>query len=550
MFCLPPLQSKKFISALKDGSITPEKLTSFESSEARREFLSEFVGAENAKEVNTLIESKMLLKDFKTGLVSGIKKMTGLQPAQKNDIISKVEKMSHLLDPKSQEDFLQDIASKKLGADVTFEEAKKITDLSHAIQEARSKVTITPGDYLKGKETSEQKKDRLAYGEQIRTLSDYLDSLNPKVNKNVISNIANIPKTAMSTLDFSAPFRQGWGMISRPQFWKAFPKMFKYAFSKKAYNTLQADILSRPTYDLMKKSGLRISVLADKLSQREEQFMSTLLNKVPGVKASERAYVGFLNKVRADVFDNLIASAELRGEDIGIHSQTIKDIAHVVNDFTGSGNIGTNDKYSNAVPALNASFFSPRKISATVNMFNPERYLNPNISKTARLAALRQLIGSVAATSTILGLLALNGEKVESDPKSSDFGKVVNNKTHFDLTGGNGTFLVLLSRLITNKTKSTTTGKIKDLGIGYKPTTRADLTLKFARNKLSPIGSLFADWLYGSDSMGKPFDASSELLNRVKPLIISDLKTLIHDDPNNAILGTVANMFGIGIQTY
>lgn len=101
-FCLPKFNADKFLDGIRSGKITPEKLSSFESSAARRDFLKEFVGEEHVKEVNTLIESKMLLKDFKTGLVTAVKKMTGLKSDAKKDIFSKIERMSELLNPESE----------------------------------------------------------------------------------------------------------------------------------------------------------------------------------------------------------------------------------------------------------------------------------------------------------------------------------------------------------------------------------------------------------------------------------------------------------------
>lgn len=548
-FCLPKINTDRFLEAIRKGEITPDKLASFESSAERRTFLEKYVGEEHVKQVNTLIESKMLLKDFKTGLVTAVKNITGLKPEFKKDIFSKIEKMDNILNVADEKHFLEDIASKKLGTEVTFEEATKINELSKASVEAKTKPMASTEDYISGKETKEQKANRLAYGETLRKTYEYVDSLHPTVDKNIITNVANIPKTVLSTLDFSAPFRQGWGMISRPQFYKALPQMFKYAFSEKAYHELQADIMSRPTYDAMQKGGLRISAVADKLSNHEEQFMTTLLNKVPGIRGSERAYVGFLNKLRADTFDHLLQSADMAGESIK-DTQTLKDLGNVVNDFTGSGNIGKGDRYANNVPALNATLFSPRKISAMVNMFNPKRYLDPNISKTARVAALRQLIGSVAITTTVLGLAKMSGAKVETDPKSADFGKVVVGKTHYDLTGGNSTYAVLLARIFTNKTKSTTSGAVTKLGVGYKPTTRADIAIKFLRNKLSPISSLIADAMYGTDSVGQKFKASTEIKNRLEPLIYQDLESLYKKDPHNAVFGVIGDMFGVGVQTY
>lgn len=534
-FCLIPSEAEKFLQKLKEGDIKPEDLADMTSAE-RRAFFAGFLDEENAKQVNALFEEKLLLKDQQQGMITWAKKISGITPETRNDIISRISKLDRVLDPDEQEEFLQDLANRKLGIAVTQEEAKKVYDLAKKAEDLRGDLST--------------KEKRIAYGNAVLDLQDYAGELKPVQLDTIqkISNVAALPKTVMSTLDFSAPFRQGWGMMSRPEFWKAFGAMFKYGFSEKNYRDLMADIVSRPSYEAMKKDGLRITNLTDKLSQREEQFMSSLLDKVPGFRGSERAYTGFLNRLRADVFDKLLQEAEMRGEDIKPGSQAGKDIASVVNMFTGSGNIGTGDRYSNVVAPLNATFFSPRKISATISMFNPATYATG--SKTARLAALRQLLGSVGMTALILALASMAGAKVEWDPRSSDFGKIKIGKTRFDITGGNGTYAVLLARLFSNQTKSSTTGKISNLGEGYKPTTRFDVTTKYLRNKLSPTASLVADWLVGSDANGQPFKMTDELKNRVTPMIINDVIELIKTDPSNAIAGTLGDLFGVGVQTY
>ncbi len=527
--CLPKEVKETFLKALKSGELDPAKLADMSSQERHAAF-AKVVGEGDALNVNAEFESKLLLKNQQQGIINWAKAVGGLKPEVLKDLVTKVNKLDRVLNPAEEKAFLADLANKKLGAGVSLEEANKLSQLAKAADEAKT----TGGR---------------AYGHAILDFQEYVDSLKG-VNKNIVSNIANVPKTIMSTLDLSAPLRQGWGMMSRLEFYKSFASIFKFAASKEGFRNLQADIISHPDYPIAKKAGLRISSLADKLSQREEQYMSTLVQKIPGVAASERGYVGFLNKLRFDTFTHLLESARINGEDVRSGSQATKDIANVVNDFTGSGNVGTGDKYASVVPALNATFFSPRKISATVNMFNPQRYLDPRISATARQAAIRQLVGSVAITTAILGLAKLAGGKIETDSNSSDFGKAVFGKTHFDFTGGNGNYAVLLSRLAQNKTKSTTTGKTTSLGIGYKPTTRADIALKFGRNKLSPTASLLVDWLYGSDSLGTPFNAKNEALQRVVPLIGQDIYQIQQNDPKNTFAAGMADLFGVGVQQY
>lgn len=538
-YCLIKSLADEFKSKLASGEINPDKLIKMTSKE-RSQYFSDMLGENNGKNVNALFESKLLAKNTEHAMISWAKEVTGIRPEVRQDLITKINKWvekGDIFNPKTEEAFLQDLASTRLGTDITYAEATKITELSENIKQAESKDLTNF-------------KNRVEYGNKLMEMEEYVNSLNPN-KAGIAVNLLNLPRALMASTDFSAPFIQGWGMLSRPQFYSSFGKMFQVAFSERKYKDLMADILTRPNADLYKKSGLRITKLSDKLSQREEVFMTNLLDKIPVMKGSQRAYTGFLNKLRADTFDSLIRSAELKGEDIGKNSKVVKDIANTVNDFTGSGNIGKGDKYSNAVPVLNNVFFSPRKISAMMNMFNPARYLDPKISSTARQAAFRNLIGSTAITATILGIASLNNDvEIEKDPTSSDFGKVKIGDTRLDFSGGNAGYLTLLSRLITGKTKSTNTELVKELGKGFGVPTRADISVKYFRNKLSPVASYFVDWAYGSNAIGEPFNADKDIANRLIPLSIKNSIEAFQNDPDNALLGSTLNIFGVNANVY
>lgn len=551
MLCLTTAQVTALKPKLKE--VGGKKLVEM-SSQDRLDFFAEATGNKVVGEFITASFEKAMVSKQKNALKKWAEKSFNQQ--EKKDptyfaVLKKIDNMSErgVLSPNHLGNYLDTLISTQLGVDVKAEEIQKINELSGKIKETKNILA----DDVNNREK------RIAYGNAILDTYDYVQTIAPTKNS-MLADIANLPKSIMSTLDFSAPFRQGWGMMSRPEFYKAFASMLKFGFDEKSYRDLQADIISRPTYNLMKKSGLRISILADKLTQREEQFMSTLIDKLPipdranFLKGSERAYTGFLSKLRADVFDHLVHSAELVGEDINPNGQVIKDIAAVVNDFTGSGNIGINDKLSGAVPLLNATLFSPRKISAMVNMMNPERYVNPKTSATARKAALRNLIGSVSITVGILALynaFANKDNKVETDPRSADFGKIKIGNTRIDVTGGNGTYAVLLARLARNQTKSTTDDSITTLGEGNKPKTRKTIFGEYVNNKLSPTASLFSDWLGGKDSSGNPFNIKSEIASRFMPLIISDFISLASQGDNKiTAIGTAADLFGFGTQVY
>ena len=63
------------------------------------------------------------------------------------DIISRIERMEKVLDAQSKQEFLQDLAAKRLGFSVTFEQAQIIMKSTESIKEAHSKLTDTVPEY-------------------------------------------------------------------------------------------------------------------------------------------------------------------------------------------------------------------------------------------------------------------------------------------------------------------------------------------------------------------------------------------------------------------
>ena len=184
-----------------------------------------------------------------------------------------------------------------------------------------------------------------------------------------VGEVLNLPRAMMATADLSAPLRQGIFLVGRPKQWiPAFRDMFKYAFSEKAYQGLAQDIKARPTYKLMRESKLALTDIGENMTKREEAFMSNLSEKIPVfghlARGSNRAYSGFLNKLRADTFDSMVNSAKQTGI-LKERPEVINDIAKFVNSATGRGELGGLDR---AAVALNGVFFSPRLMASRMNL--------------------------------------------------------------------------------------------------------------------------------------------------------------------------------------
>ena len=172
-FCLPKHLVDSFLEKLKSGEISPDKLTKMSSKE-RNSFFSSFLGVENANKVNALFESKILLKNQQLGMINWAKKVTGIKQDTKRDLISKVNRMSEILQPKDVDSFLSDLANQRLGMGVTIEEAGKIADLAKTVSD---KKTLIKEDSPIGS------KERMDYGLSLTTFKDYVGSLRVEAKK-------------------------------------------------------------------------------------------------------------------------------------------------------------------------------------------------------------------------------------------------------------------------------------------------------------------------------------------------------------------------------
>lgn len=362
-----------------------------------------------------------------------------------------------------------------------------------------------------------------------------------------VGDLLNVPRSIMSTADLSAPLRQGVFLIGRPkQFVPAFRDMFKYAFNPKAYEGFMESVKARPTYKQMRESRLALTEMGTDLAQREEAFMSNLIERIPGLgeiaKGSNRAYSGFLNKLRADTFDDLLKTAKSQGID---RPGLGDDIAKFVNSATGRGDIGA---LSKAAPVLNGIFFSPRLIASRMNLLNPVYYakLDPFVRKEA----LKSLLTFAGTGLTVLGLAKLGGAQVGEDPRSADFGKIKIGNTRYDTWGGFQQYFRLAGQLISGQLVNSTTGRITTLGEGYRPLTRYEIALKFFESKENPVFSLATQLLKGQDFEGKPIDLKSEVAKRFVPLVIQDMAEVIKERGVAAAAGNIPSFFGVGTQTY
>lgn len=434
------------------------------------------------------------------------------------------------------------------------------------------------------------------FADQIIELHGGLNATGIKLAKT-----ANTMKALSSSVDLSAPLRQGAGLIHRKEWANASKEMFKYLGNKEYYNSAMQSIENRPNYLLGRESGLFLSKSDDVLNA-EEAFAHNYVHNLPKplrevVGGSERAYTGFLNKLRSDTFDSMIKQAEglghkaftavkdAEGNITRTPTDSTRAISKYINYATGRGGLGRLEKFA---PELNTVLWSPRLITSRLGLLgNPKLFMD--LPKGMRLETLKSLVGIAAlgATTGTLGTLAggrvlghplddkdmnwfskpKRGERLmgaNSDVLSADFGKVrFGNKT-LDPWAGFQQPIVAMARMLAGRTNNRIQNPLQTAG-------------NFLANKESPMTGLVHDLLTAKEFTGKGMDTDmskpgtigaytdqygnkktipKEILLRFTPMLLQDLTDLATSDPGfaeatglNIALGTAAGL-GMGSQTY
>lgn len=391
--------------------------------------------------------------------------------------------------------------------------------------------------------------------------------------KAAASEVLTLPRAVKSSMDVSAVLRQG-GVLGagNPKLAaRAIKTMFESLASEKGFEKGQAEIELRENskngyYDIAK---LFLAEVGDvKLSTKEEAFISELADKIPGVRASNRAYVGYLNRLRADAFDSLVDSLHggglLRKKGTATPAE-LKAIANYVNISTGRGDLGS---YAQAAQTLAQLLFSPRLLASRFQLIAGQP-LWGGTGRTRMLIA-KEYAKSLAALGVMLGLGALAGASMEWDPRSSDFGKMRFGNTRVDLMAGLSQVTVLAARLFSG-TKKTLRGDIvpirdsyrldADRKRGFGDDDASDVMKNFLRSKLAPIPASLTDVLSGENVVGNrvvpmemtekfPFirGAVPELF---VPLSFGDIFKVMKENgvPAGSAL-TLLSLFGAGVQVY
>lgn len=583
MFCLPASLANKIKKAIRSGQLNPEKLNEMTSTE-RRKFLSGIVGDENAKQVNLLFEKKLLLKNQERAMYDWAREITGMSKEAKEKTLEKIQqtyadKKRRLYEPKENEKFLNeitsDVYSKKYRIDISMEEAQTITELSAEVIANRTKMNA---DF-----TWNNIKDAQNFGASKVAFDNYVGALKTEAQKRTLVSplsqkgwqrleavvedanislnfIADNSRAIVASVDNSFWGRQGIKVLFTPKYSRLWGKNFLKSFSD-IYQVLRhggvkgnaiidgtkAEIYSRKNYlngryELGKKLDVGI---------KEEEFPTSLPSKIPAFgrlfKAAEVSYESGAMRLRTDVVDKMYKMAEKTGVDLTQKLET-GSINQLVNSMTGRGSLG---RVEAIAPIVNKAFFSIKFAKSNLDTLFLS-YAGKNISSFAKKEAALNLLQIAAVIGVILGIAkAIDDDSVKFDSRSANFGKIKIGNTRFDVTGGMGAFIILFSRLATQSSKSSVTGKITKLGEGYGTPDGMDVFWNFTENKFSPMFSVFKQIVQQETFEGDKPTVLNQMKNLTVPIIMQEGAEAIQDEKSaNLMLVLIADGLGISVGTY
>lgn len=362
-----------------------------------------------------------------------------------------------------------------------------------------------------------------------------------------------------SSFDFSGLLRQGGNVaLAHPVMAaRAARDMFQAARSESNAKFIEGQILARQSTihgdpDHYDKVGLEITRLSE--DELEEQFRkSGLAERIPGVQGSERAYATVLNRMRADLYDDMAKG--LPKDDL----ESRKAVAGYVNIVTAKGDFSPEMKRRLATHA--EIVWSPRMYLSQYQMMMPgsTAAYRSGISKEARQKIVGEWAVTTAARAALMvatgsALASTGAGEIELNPRKTSIGiariNLPSGKTiEIDMLGTMRTEARLLARLLNG-------GVADDNPITGEAGSQMEYSFfkniwDFGVGKARPPLKMLANVMDGEDTQGRPFGPAEFALSHT-PIGAQELVRALQmqgiDAPDAvAIVGAIGgNAFGAG----
>jgi len=392
-----------------------------------------------------------------------------------------------------------------------------------------------------------------------------------------VVDVTNSMRTMMASFDMSGALRQGgFFAFAKPELQgKAFANMFNTWFSDKNYGRVIMEIEANPLFTLAQRSGIDFAIAGkgeDSSLMGEELYRGeSTIEKLPVlgkpisaliVKPSERTYTSFLDTQRMVVFEALAKNLMDAGMTFEKNRPQFEQIGKFINVATGRGTV-PNSAWGKII--MNLPLFAPRYTLSRFQLINMT--LNPvayyNMPAGTRAIVAKNAARFYGTTMGTLGLIALFGSalglSVNFDDDDDDFLKITHGNTKYDIFAGALPVEKMLIKLIHSAYRTSLGTKNRVENEFFWDT--AGAALRFGRGKLSPLGSLTVDALYGKDYPGNKTELTTEvagipvpgkaIYSRLIPLTIGDAIEAYKLDGGSGVAKSIPPLwFGVGVSTY
>lgn len=183
LFCLPKKDVEKLKKSALKGEINIKELYNMSSKE-RRDFFTEHTDERLGKFINTEFEKAMISKQ-QTAVTDWAKSVFTPQARTKpvfKNIVDKIKSLDDIgvLTPETEDAFLEDLVSDKLGINVSPEEVAEINTKAQKIDQAQEALGTDLGN-------PEKFQENLDFFKAKKEMDDYLQSLTPASNLKVLT---------------------------------------------------------------------------------------------------------------------------------------------------------------------------------------------------------------------------------------------------------------------------------------------------------------------------------------------------------------------------
>jgi GNAT superfamily N-acetyltransferase len=589
-------------------------------------------GIIESKKDKTKVQESQEVKDLKAQIQKE-KEFLGLIPAKPTetqlmemvydraieDINDKIKNNDLAFKKPENKEFIPELEAKKQRLNEAKEELKKLREeagiiearrLENAKNSVKRRIAelerrIIEKDFSKKKPTPLIKDNELiklnAQKLRIKDEFDKLQYQNELNQRNKVQKfydsaleIWGLPRALLATGEFSFVLIQGglYTLSNMRMAKSAFDIGMKSLVNENRAKQFLKHLQAQDFYPIMKASKLALTEPDAKLEAREEQFLGGWVNyiwdvagyptklggeklyegwkKLNPIRAVERAGVSYLNMLRVQKFLEGQEMLLAQGKTFETHPKDYKNLADVINTFTGRASLGKGQQFAKE---LSAVFFSPRNWASMVKQATPyalyhfgkmgsreegqsslsllrQGKVKPSV---AQKMAIKDYTKFVALTAGIVAMAAvyLNGDdddetEVVLDPTSSDFMKIKLGNTRVDPWGGRIQQVILTNRII----NSLTGGDGQSL----------DYAWKMIQNKFNPSASMVNKYVRAKrledgetyvDQFGKPISIQEDLRNSLLPIYWQSFSEVNKENPAlKAGMIHAYALFGGGSQTY